>query len=142
MALVDKYAGDPLRSGMGGLGQQAGELGRTGEHRPVPRLDVHVIDVPGFSELRYLASLDPLAGLCRGKLRADQRDRYVEPPLVSQLHDSLRHSFGDSDRGVRDAATQLPVKVSGVRAFERAPSREWHDTACQFEEVGVLVAVL
>ncbi len=90
---------------MGGLGQDVGKLGRTGEHRPVARLDVGVIDVPSFGKLWYLAPVDPLPGLSRGELGADQRERYVEPPLVSQMHDPLRHRCGDRDRR-RTAPTQ------------------------------------
>src|SRR5215469_13394446 len=113
---------------MGGVGQQPGKLGRAGEHRPVARLDVDVIDVPGFGKLRYLPPVDPLPGFRRRELGADQGDRYLKPALVSQMHDPLRHTFWDTDRGVRDAATLLLVKVSRVRSVKRRPPRERHDT--------------
>src|SRR5258708_3780407 len=50
-------------------------------------------------------------------------------------------SFGDRDRGVRDVATLLIVKISGVRTVERPRPRERHDTVCELEEVGVHLSI-
>src|SRR5579859_5179438 len=105
------------------------------------RLDVCVADVPGFGKLWYLAPLHPLPGLSRGELRADQGDRDIEPPLVAEMYDPLRHTSGNRDRGGLDRASLLLVKVGGVWAVERPPPREGHDTTGQLEEAGVRVAV-
>jgi hypothetical protein len=41
-------AGSLPRSGMGGLGEQACQLRRTGEHWLVAGLDAHVVDAPRY----------------------------------------------------------------------------------------------
>jgi glycopeptide antibiotics resistance protein len=142
-ALVDAREPDRPTSptGSAGRGQQPGQLGRPGDHRPVTGVDVDQVDVRGGGELGQVARVDQLPGLGRAEFGAHQHDGHVEAALVGEPDGALGHGLRDGDRRLGDAPPGRLVQVVGIRSGEGLPAGERHGAVGHGEEVGVAAAV-
>src|SRR5580704_15678979 len=80
------------------LRQQAREIGRRADHGPVPGIDVEKRDGLALRQLGHPAAADPLPGLGRGELGADEYHRDVIATLVGEPDHSASDPFRYRDR--------------------------------------------
>lgn len=121
--------------------QYVGQLGWSGDHRPVPGRDVVVRHGGDPGEFGHVAIGDPTSRIVGAELGADDGDGDIEPALVAELDDAARNTFGHRDRHAGKSSTICVVQVGAVGAFEWFPTRKRDHAVRRREDVEVDVAV-
>src|SRR5690606_39460820 len=102
------------------LEDELGQLLRRAEHRPVPGVEVDVLDVAQLAELLdgFLAGLDPLVEGGAGELGGDHRGRYVVAPVVGQLDRVGGQAARGRDRTGRQVGAHRLVQAADLVGLE------------------------